>query len=197
MNNDASQQWLNFLLILSGAALLGAWLLIPPAIAEKTWHEEHRQLIDWAGESAHQWVVGQASGMLDAVSADATTLMNQLDLDNDLEKWISERTYVTLLLMSILIVRLFSLVMWILLSAPLLLAATVDGYHVREIRKTSFVFQSPLRHMAGTRLILLSCMAAIVWLCIPLPVPTVITPIIVLLIALALWLWSAHLQKRI
>jgi hypothetical protein len=93
--------------------------------------------------------------------------------------------------------RVFTLLMWLIIGIPLIIAASIDGLYVREIRKTSFISQSPIRHKIGIHLFSLVNIALVFWLIMPVPMPIIAAPAVVCFIALSLWLWAGHLQKRL
>lgn len=80
---------------------------------------------------------------------------------------------------------------------PLILAASVDGFYVREIRKMAFTSQSPIRHKIGIHAFKMVSLAMVAWLCLPIPMPIVAAPAVVCFVAVSLWLWVANLQKRL
>lgn len=79
----------------------------------------------------------------------------------------------------------------------LLLAAYLDGHFVREIRKYSFVAQSPIRHKLGVRLIWIVLAGFAGWVMVPIPMPLLLAPMLIVLISYSLWLWVSNLQKRL
>jgi hypothetical protein len=105
--------------------------------------------------------------------------------------------YVTLLWASLIVYRAYVLMMWALIGIPLILAASVDGLFIREIRKHSFVSQSPIRHKIGIHFFRLVSVVMVVWLCLPVPAPVFVAPSVICFMAFSLWLWAGNLQKRL
>jgi hypothetical protein len=68
---------------------------------------------------------------------------------------------------------------------------------VREIRKYSFVAQSPIRHMLGVRVMWIVIIGLIGWLFLPVTLPALIAPSLTVALAYSLWLWVSNLQKRL
>jgi len=189
-------EWATFIATILVAGLVGTWALIPTKVLEATWQAEQQQLSAWAGESAHRWVLFQAVGTMNGTAKDAERTAAGLG-DSGAERWLTERIYASLLWASLIAYRAHALTMWGLLGIPLILAASVDGVYVREIRKTAFISQSPIRHKIGVHSFRLVGVAVVAWLCLPVPMPAVAAPAVVCFAAFSLWLWVGHLQKRL
>lgn len=189
-------EWSTFFAVLLAFAFLAAWALIPPGVLETTWQGEQRQMTQWAGQQTNRWIVSKAAGSLRDAAMEAWNAADGLG-GGRYETWMTERLYVTLLWANLVLYRAHTLLMWGLLGIPLILAASVDGFYVREIRKTAFVSQSPMRHMLGVRLFRLVTVAMLIWLCLPAPMPIMVAPLVIALAAVSLWLWVANLQKRL
>lgn len=78
-----------------------------------------------------------------------------------------------------------------------MIVAYLDGHYMREIRKYSFVAQSPIRHKLGIRVIWVVIIGLAGWLLMPIPLPALIAPTLTVCLAYALWLWVSNLQKRL
>lgn len=85
---------------------------------------------------------------------------------------------------------------WLLPGIPLAIAAYLDGQYVREIRKFSFVAQSPIRHKLGIRVMWLVLIGLMGWLLVPVPL-ALVAPTLTVAISYSLWLWVSNLQKRL
>jgi hypothetical protein len=114
-----------------------------------------------------------------------------------MERWLADRIYASVLWGTTVAYRAYALLMWGLLGIPLILAASVDGFYVREIRKTAFISQSPIRHKIGVHFFRLVSIAMVLWLFLPVPMPIIAAPAVVCFMALSLWLWVGNLQKRL
>ena len=86
---------------------------------------------------------------------------------------------------------------WLLPGIPLVLAAYMDGQFVREIRKYSFVAQSPIRHKLGVRVMWMVLAGLAGWIVLPVPMPSLLAPVLIVSISYSLWLWVSNLQKRL
>ena len=117
--------------------------------------------------------------------------------DSLLEHWLRGRVYVSLLWIALVTYRAFALLMWGLIGIPLLMATSVDSFYVREIRKTAFVSQSPIRHKLGMHFFRLVSVALVLWLCLPMAMPIIAAPAVIVFMAISLWLWVSNLQKRL
>ena len=189
-------EWATFIATMLIFGIVAIWATIPIQAIEETWQLEQNQMLSLAGESSDRWIKAQAAGMLAGLAEDAKKSADGLG-DSQIEHWLIGRIYASLLWANLVVYRASSLLMWLLPSIPLILAASVDGFYVREIRKTSFVSQSPIRHMIGIYLFRLISIAVVVWLVIPVPMPLVFAPIVVCFMAASLWLWVSNLQKRL
>lgn len=189
-------EWATFIATLLVAGLLAAWALIPTKVLEATWQVEQQQMSAWAGESANRWILSQAVGAMNGTARDAERTVSSL-CDSGVERWLTDRIYASLLWANLIVYRAHALMMWGLLGIPLILAASVDGFYVREIRKTAFISQSPIRHKIGVHSFRLVGVAMVAWLCLPVPMPVIVAPVVVCFAAFSLWLWVGHLQKRL
>lgn len=189
-------EWGSFFAVLLLVGLLAAWALIPVRVIDATWQAEQQQMTRWAGEGANQWIVLQTASALSETAKDAGKAAASLS-KSDIERWLTDRIYASLIWGNLITYRSFTLLMWGLLGIPFVLAASVDGFYLREIRKTSFVSQSPIRHKIGIHFFKLVSLAILVWLCIPVPMPFIAAPTVICFLALSLWLWVGHLQKRL
>ena len=189
-------EWGSFFAVLLLVGLLAAWALIPVRVIDATWEAEQQQMTRWAGEGANQWIVQQTASALSETVKDAGKVATSLS-KSDIERWLTDRIYASLIWGNLITYRSFTLLMWGLLGIPFVLAASVDGFYLREIRKTSFVSQSPIRHKIGIHFFKLVSLAILVWLCIPVPMPFIAAPTVICFLALSLWLWVGHLQKRL
>jgi hypothetical protein len=189
-------EWGSFFAVLLLIGFLAAWALIPVRVIDATWLAEQQQMTRWAGEGANQWIVLQTASALSETAKDAGRAADSLS-KSDIERWLTDRIYASLIWGNLIIYRSFTLLMWGLLGIPFVLAASVDGFYLREIRKTSFVSQSPIRHKIGIHFFKLVSVAVLVWLCIPVPMPFITAPVVICFLAMSLWLWVGHLQKRL
>lgn len=189
-------EWGSFIAVLLLIGFLAAWALIPVRIIDATWLAEQQQMTRWAGEGANQWVNFQTASALNVMAQDAGKAAARLS-PSEIDHWAMDRIYTSLIWLNLIIYRSFTLLMWGLLGIPFVLAASVDGFYLREIRKTSFVSQSPIRHKIGIHFFKLVSFAVLVWLCVPVPMPFITAPVVICFLAMSLWLWVGHLQKRL
>ncbi|GAB1392989.1 hypothetical protein MASR1M60_11520 [Rhodocyclaceae bacterium] len=189
-------EWGSFIAVLLLIGVLATWALIPVRVIDATWLAEQQQMTRWAGEGANQWVSLQTASALNVIAQDAGKAAAGLSR-SEIDHWATDRIYTSLIWLNLFTYRSFTLLMWGLLGIPFVLAASVDGFYLREIRKTSFVSQSPIRHKIGIHFFKFVSVAVLVWLCIPVPMPFIVAPTVICFLALSLWLWVGHLQKRL
>jgi hypothetical protein len=198
MRQEARKQgtWGGFIATILLVGFVLAWALIPSRLLEETWLAEKHQMAAWAGEATSRWILSQAADFMTETAKQAQKAANDLG-SSQIEKWLTDRIYAGLIWANVAAFRAYALMMWALLGIPLILAASVDGYYVREIRKTTFTSQSPIRHKIGIHFFRLVSVAMVVWLFLPIPMPIIAAPAVVCFTALSLWLWVGNLQKRL
>ncbi|SDX87615.1 DUF4400 domain-containing protein [Nitrosomonas halophila] len=197
VNTYRRNPWSTILVMLFSIGLMATWVWLPKQIVEQTRAVERQQMVHWAGDMANQWIVSRSSLAMIDFSKEAEKAADWLNGGREIDSWLLDRIYTTLLWIDVFAYRMYSLVIWGLLVFPLLLAASADGLYVREIRKTMFVSQSPLRLRVGASLFLLTSVLLFVWLFVPVPLPALSAPTMLVLMAYSLWIWMANLQKRI
>ena len=198
MRQEARKQgtWGGFIATILLVGFVAAWALIPSRVLEETWLAETHQMAAWAGETTSRWIMSQATEFMTGTAREAAKAANDLG-GSQIEKWLTDRIYASLLWANLVVYRAYALMMWALLGMPLILAASVDGFYVREIRKTAFISQSPIRHKIGVHFFRLASVAVVAWLGLPVPMPIVAAPLVICFIAISMWLWVGHLQKRL
>ena len=124
--------------------------------------------------------------------------MGQGPLGNSaFSRWTQDRVMATWLWLGLIAYRLQVLMGWLLPGIPIMLATYLDGHYVREIRKYSFVAQSPIRHKLGVRVMWIVLAGLAGWVIVPVPMPSLLAPTLIVLVSCSLWLWVSNLQKRL
>ena len=165
---------------------------------------ERGEVYALAGEGEHV-VYGQAvRGLKDSMSKDFQGFLTEAEsigqgpLGNaNLSQWMRSRIEATWLWVGLLVYRLHVLIGWLVPGIPLAIVAYLDGHYIREIRKFSFVAQSPIRHKLGIRVMWVVLVGLSCWLLIPVPLPALIAPALTVSLSYSLWLWVSNLQKRL
>ncbi len=186
------------------AVVLATWLFIHPSVIRGAWMAERGEVYALAGEGEHR-VFGQAiTSLQQTMSRDFQNFlldadaMGQGQLGNvGFSQWTRSRIEATWLWLGLVIYRLHVLMGWLLPGIPLAVVAYLDGHYVREIRKFSFVAQSPIRHKLGIRVMWVVLIGLAAWLLVPVPLPAMIAPTLTVAISYSLWLWVSNLQKRL
>ena len=189
-------EWGAFFSIVLMVGILATWELIAVLVLVSSWLTYLESMAAWAGEGTRRWIESQAGEMLSQVAKEGAKAVNGMG-SSQIDGWLSGRVYVTLLWASLVVYRAYVLMMWALIGIPLILAASVDGLFIREIRKHSFVSQSPIRHTIGIHFFRLVSVVMVVWLCLPVPAPVFVAPSVICFMAFSLWLWAGNLQKRL
>lgn len=165
---------------------------------------ERGEVYALAGEGEHR-VFGQViTSLQQTMSRDFQNFlldadaMGQGQLNNvGFSQWTRSRIEATWLWLGLVIYRLHVLMGWLLPGIPLAIVAYLDGHYVREIRKFSFVAQSPIRHKLGIRVMWVVVLGLAGWILIPITLPAMLAPILTVSLAYSLWLWVSNLQKRL
>lgn len=184
--------------------VLATWLFIHPSVIRGAWMAERGEVYALAGEGEHR-VFGQViTSLQQTMSRDFQNFlldadaMGQGKLGNvGFSQWTRSRIEATWLWLGLVIYRLHVLMGWLLPGIPLAIVAYLDGHYVREIRKFSFVAQSPIRHKLGIRVMWVVLIGLAAWLLVPVPLPAIIAPTLTVAISYSLWLWVSNLQKRL
>jgi hypothetical protein len=204
MAKNSDSGWSTFLAISLFILIVATWVFIQPAVIRSAWMEERAQVYAIAGngESAvygritddlQKSLAGVFQGYIREAQA-----MGQGPLGNSaFSRWTQDRIMATWLWFGLIAYRLQVLMGWLLPGIPIVLATYLDGHYVREIRKYSFVAQSPIRHKLGVRVMwgVLAGLAG--WVIVPVPMPSLLAPTLIVLISCSLWLWVSNLQKRL
>jgi len=185
-------------------AVLATWLFIPPSVIRGAWLTERGEVFALAGEGEHR-VFGQTmTSLQQKMSRDFQNFLRDADtmgqgpLGNvGFSQWTRSRIEATWLWLGLVIYRLHVLMGWLLPGIPLAIVAYLDGHYMREIRKFSFVAQSPIRHKLGIRVMWVVLIGLSAWLLVPVPLPAIVAPMLTVALAYSLWLWVSNLQKRL
>ncbi|MDP4028321.1 MAG: DUF4400 domain-containing protein [Gallionella sp.] len=204
MAKNSDSGWSTFLAISAFILIVATWVFIQPAVIRSAWMEERAQVYAIAGngESA---VYGRITddlqtslaGVFQGYIRDAEAI-GQGPLGNSaFSRWTQDRIMATWLWLGLIAYRLQVLMGWLLPGIPIMLATYLDGHYVREIRKYSFVAQSPIRHKLGVRVMWIVLAGLAGWVIVPVPMPSLLAPTLIVLISCSLWLWVSNLQKRL
>lgn len=184
--------------------VLATWIFIHPSVIRGAWMAERGEVYALAGEGEHR-VFGQViTSLQQTMSRDFQNFlldadaMGQGQLGNvGFSQWTRSRIEATWLWLGLVIYRLHVLMGWLLPGIPLVIVAYLDGHYMREIRKYSFVAQSPIRHKLGIRVTWMVIIGLTGWLLVPITLPAMIAPVLTVSLAYSLWLWVGNLQKRL
>ena len=204
MARNTDTGWSTFLAISVFILIVLTWAFIPPGVIRSAWMVERAEVFAIAGkgESAvYRRIVDDLqtsmAGDFRGYIRDAEA-MGQGPLGNTgFSRWAQDRIMASWLWIGLAAYRLQVLMGWLLPGIPLLSVAYLDGHYVREIRKYSFVAQSPIRHKLGIRVMWIVLAGLTGWIVVPVPMPSMLAPMLIVSISYALWLWVSNLQKRL
>lgn len=184
--------------------IIATWIFIPPAAIRAAWMHERTEVHALAGEGEQMMFAEAMRQVRQSMSADFRMFLQDADslgvgpLGNEgFSQWTRSRIEATWLWLGLVIYRLNVLMAWLLPGIPLVIVCYLDGHYMREIRKFSFVAQSPIRHKLGVRVMWVVLIGLSGWLLIPIPLPAMIAPALTVSLAYSLWLWVSNLQKRL
>ena len=141
--------WMVLVLIVA----IGTWVFITPEHLLKSLTGERAFVTQMSGQQADQWIfgkmisvsAGQIQGMSDAIKDTAASK----DTPSPLKEWIQNRIVVTWLWGSLIVYRVYLLMLFWFILMPFTIAVAIDGYSTRMIRTFQFSSQSPIRHRIG------------------------------------------------
>lgn len=204
MARKTDSGWGNFLAVTLFILIVAEWLFIQPSEIRSAWMKERAQVYAIAGNSESavysritEDLQTSLAGVFQGYIRDAQA-MGEGPIGNSMfSRWTQDRIMATWLWLGLIAYRLQVLMGWLLPGMPIMLATYLDGHYVREIRKYSFVAQSPIRHKLGVRVMwgVLAGLAG--WVIVPVPMPSLVAPVLIVLISCSLWLWVSNLQKRL
>lgn len=93
--------------------------------------------------------------------------------------------------------RICVLLAWAPAILPLALPAIVDGVMVREIKKRTYGYASPVRYHAMTHALMFLVMAIPIYVAFPIAVTPILIPIWAVMVCLCLMVFTANIQKRL
>lgn len=185
-------------------AVVATWLFISPSIIRSAWQTERSGVYALAGPGEHLLFRQAMAGLQQSMAKDFREFLLEADAmgegalgNSGFSQWTRLRIEATWLWMGLVVYRLHVLMGWLLPGIPLAIVAYLDGQYVREIRKFSFVAQSPIRHKLGIRVMWVVLIGLMGWLLVPVPLPAMIAPVLTVAISYSLWLWVSNLQKRL
>lgn len=184
--------------------VVATWVFIPPATIRAAWMHERAEVHALAGEGEQRMFAESMGQLQQSMSRDFRAFLQDADAMGDgplgnqgFSQWTRSRIEATWLWLGLVRYRLNVLSGWLLPGIPLVIVAYLDGHYMREIRKYSFVAQSPIRHKLGIRVTWFVIIGLAGWLLVPIPVPALIAPFLTVSLSYSLWLWVSNLQKRL
>lgn len=171
--------------------------LIPLAHLERTYIAEREAVQSLLGDAEQEIYEHSYSDSSDEMRDGISAVTQDFGKGKPVSEWVQERMSSLMIWSNLISYRLTMLLAWLLSFLPLIIAAFVDGYYVREARKYSFFSQSPIRHKVGIRSATAVFIVALLSIGVPLVIPPLLVPISLIGIGLAGWLWISNLQKRL
>jgi hypothetical protein len=182
-------------LLIIAICIIG-FIMIPAQNIFDALSQEQSYLSSSLGVETQNWLISYVQPSINAVFAEMQPTMNEFKI-GWLNGWITDRVYALSGWISLIIYRSFTLMMWGGVMTPLFLAVAIDAYFVREISKSTFSSQSPLRHNIGNVANRIFFLAAPIWIIAPIGMPIFLAPSLVMIIIIGLWFWISNMQKRV
>lgn len=188
------------LIVLAVIVAMAVWVFISSDYLLKVLSRERTLVVGVAGRQADQWIYSkmietsttQIKGVSEALNSEGAR-----DAPQIIKEWVQERIIATWLWSSLIVYRANTLLLFWFILMPFTLVIVADGFDTRLIRTFQFSSQSPIRHRMGVVISMLALFIAMTWLVLPIPIPTIIAPLVIVSIGLATWMWTCNLQKRI
>lgn len=188
------------LIVLAMIAALAVWMFISADYLLKVLSSERALVVGLAGQQADQRIYSKMLETSTSQIKDVTEALNTgntQDAPQAVREWIQERIIATWLWGSLIVYRANTLLLFWFILMPFTLVIVADGFDTRLIRTFQFSSQSPIRHRMGVVISMLALFIAMTWLVLPIPIPTIIAPLVIVSIGWATWMWTCNLQKRI
>ncbi len=198
-NNSKSEKssWGGFLFALAVMGVIALAILTPLEQLQAVYAAQRESVQLLLGDAEEEIYQHSFSGQTDANVAGMAELSNSTGVTAPITSWMSGRNETWLIWANLISYRLDLVHIWLLSTLPLLVAAFIDGFHVREARKYAFFSQSPIRHKAGIRSAIMATVLAAASIAAPVIVTPLLIPGALVMLAFAGWLWISNLQKRL
>lgn len=204
MATRADNGWGTFFAITIFLCLLTTWALVPPALIRSAWAKERLEVYAIASMAENDIYKRTMDDLNLSMAQDFRGFIDDAEsigqgpfASIELSLWTRGRILATWLWIGLISYRLQVLMGWLLPGIPLMLATYLDGQFVREIRKYSFVAQSPIRHKLGVRVMWMVLCGIAGWVLLPVAMPAFLAPVLIISVSYSLWLWVSNLQKRL
>lgn len=204
MATRAENGWSTFFAITIFLCLVATWVLISPEVIRAAWAKERVEVYALAGKAENDIYKRTMDDLKKSLATDFRGFINDAEsigqgpfASIELSRWTQGRVLATWLWIGFISYRLQVLMGWLLPGIPLMLATYFDGQFVREIRKYSFVAQSPIRHKLGVRVMWVVLCGIAGWIFVPVAMPSFLAPVLIVSVSYSLWLWVSNLQKRL
>ena len=108
----------------------------------------------------------------------------------------SYNVYVQGLILNLFVaaLRFFIFGVWFLLLIPVFIAAVIDGFVIRAIKRSEFGAIRPAAYSVMSMVVIPMAMAPLMYLVIPMPIPPLSSPLWALLMVLPLSAMVANMQ---
>ncbi len=190
-----------WLMALALGLIFAAWAYMSTDYLMKTLMGEREFVVQLSGQQADQWIyqkmIESSLGSLKDVTQTARAEGARQDVPAAFRGWVQERIIVTWLWGSLIMYRLNLLLLFWFILMPFTFAIAADGFYTRSIRTFQFSSQSPIRHRMGVVVLTLATFGAVIWVVLPMPLPSIIAPLLLMAIGFSTWMWTSNLQKRI
>jgi len=190
--------WTATIVLFAILGIMAVWAFITPEHLMTTLQAERAFAMDMGGTASDRWIyTNSLSASADFLKKTSTAIKESRELPTMMKRWAQDRAIATWLWGTLITYRAYLLLLYFFALCPFVIAITMDGLGVREISTHRFSAQSAMKHRAGVLLSNLTLICAILWLALPIPIPSVSAPLAIIAIGFAGWIWLSNLQKRI
>ena len=199
-SNDDRTMWM--VVALLAVLLIGAlWASISPEYLLKVMAGERQYVMELAGAKADVWIYTKTSEFslpqAKEVSAAITEQGGKTDTPDSIRLWTQERILSSWLWLTLIMYRVYTMQIFFMILMPFTFAIMADGWEARLIRTYQFSTQSPIRHRFGVVMSMIAMSITSIVMVLPIPIPTILCPLVIVVIGWATWIWTCNLQKRV
>jgi len=183
------------IIILFGSIAVMAF--VPVKAFDEARKAEQEQIIQWLGSDSDQWIMSRIVDALQDVNKITEKNIDRATISGNgkIDSWIVQRLYAISIWLNLILYRIGMIGMWCVFVIPCMAASIIDGYYQRQIAKATFKSQSPILHQSGVKIAHAVVALVLLWMFVPIHVPTVVAPVFIAVFSFAGWVWMTNLQK--
>jgi len=202
-----------FALVVLFIEIVAVGILTPNDWLRDSIHEERILVSDWLGEESTDSLITDTNDVYKYLFVDTNIIIGSYKIiptKNDREKskgietlgstifpYVKERIDVMWSAIYQSIQRMSLFMMWVPYMLPLFIPAFIDGMSVRNVKKFTYGYASPVRYHTAYHFIVILLAAIPFYLAIPVSVTPLVVPLWAGLFSASVMLMMTNLQKKI